>query len=320
MFFAGVQACMGVRPLVWFRKKTRNDGLTAVVTGPEGARVATVVRARGIPPHVVLLRAGETDNGGLRRIVERSSAVRYRTSTLLYRDDYQLLLVEAPDVRPEELRAAVRWRIKDLISFHVDDAVIDVFEIPDQRHSNRNRMMYAIAARARRVSESAELVEAAGLQADIVDIPEMALRNLAMLVPEESRGLCMIHLDDAGGIITVSRQGTLYLTRRIETGAKALVTADESHREALCESVLLEIQRSLDYYESHFPHGPVAAIALTPTAAATPLAGFLPQQFDVPVLTPALDELVSFEEPPLRLDGDAILAIGAALRQEARAL
>lgn len=310
-------------PLAWFRKKIRSDGLTAVVTGANTTHVVTVSRGRGTAPRVLLRRAadGADANSGLKRLIERTSAKRYSATTLLHRDDYQLLLVEAPDVRPEELRAAVRWRIKDLISFHIDDAVIDVFEIPDQRHQNRNRMMYAVAARIRRVTEQAELLEDAGLDVDVVDIPEMAIRNLATLIPEEARGIAVVHMNNDDGIITLSRGGTLYLTRRFDTGVHALLAAEPRERDRMCESVLLEVQRSLDYYESHFPHGPAAALALTPTAAGTPLVDYLPQQLEIPVLTPKLDELLEFDEPLVDpLDDDDILAIGAALRQEARAL
>lgn len=310
-------------PLTWFRKTVRSDGLTAVVASADTTHLVTVSRGRGTVPRVLLHRLAEgTDSpAGLKRVVEQDPASRYRATTLLNRDDYQLLLVEAPDVRPEELRAAVRWRIKDLISFHIDDAVIDVFEIPDQRHHNRNRMMYAVAARMRRVSEQAELLEDAGLAVDVVDIPEMAIRNLATLIPEEARGLAVIHMNDDDGIITLSRGGTLFLTRRFDTGARALSAAEPRDGDRLCESVLLEVQRSLDYYESHFPHGPAVALALTPTAAGTPLADYLPNQLDIPVLTPRIEDLVDFDEPPEEpLDDDDILAIGAALRQEARTL
>ena len=33
---------------------------------------------------------------------------------------YNLLQIEAPKVPPEELRSAVRWRVKDLIDFPID--------------------------------------------------------------------------------------------------------------------------------------------------------------------------------------------------------
>lgn len=309
-------------PLAWWGRTIREDGLTAVVTGGDGGHVATVIRSRANVPRVVFHRTapGAVQPAAVKRLLERGPADRYPAGILLDRSDYQVLLVEAPDVRPDELRAAVRWRIKDLIGFHVDDAVIDVFEIPDQRHANRNRMMYAVAARTSAVCDHARLLEAAGLAAEIVDIPEMAVRNLATLLPEESRGLALIHLDGDSGIITISRQHTLYLTRRLDVGVAELRDADAARREAACEAVLLEVQRSLDYYESHFEHGPVAALALTPTATAEPLKDYLPRQFEIPVLAPSMEDLLAFDEPPGELGGNDILAIGAALRQEVRAL
>lgn len=305
-----------------FGTRRRNDGLTAVVSTTAGSQAATVLRERGAAPRVVFhgQAGGPGSAQDLKRLVERNAAARCRTITLLDAADYQLLLVEAPDVRPEELRAAVRWRIKDLINFHIDDAIIDVFEIPDQRHANRNRMMYAVAARAARVSERAGALATAGFDIDVVDIPEMAVRNLAALLPEEERGLALVHLHEDGGIITVSRQGVLYLARRLDVGTAAFRDADAAQVPRLCEGILLEVQRSLDYYDSHFPHGPVAALAMTPSAASTPLADHLPQLLETAVLAPRIEDLLAFETPPGELDGNGLLAIGAALRQEERAL
>ncbi len=309
-----------MRGLGFFRKKLRNDGLTAVVVARDRGHIVTVARHRARAPRVIfhhVLSPG-SDAADLRRALERGAAKRFPAGTLLDRNDYQLLLVEAPDVRPDELRAAIRWRIRDLVGFHIDDAVIDVFEIPGQRHANRNRMMYAVAARSRRVTERAQMLDDAGLHADVVDIPEMALRNFATLLPEESRGIALIHLIADGGVIIVSRQGTLFLARRLDVGMRALQDADGDEQSRLCEGVLLEVQRSLDYYESHFPHGPVGAIALTPTAAATALAGYLPRRLETPILMPQLEDLLEFDAMTGEPDGEFILALGAALRHETR--
>src|SRR5262245_41425598 len=64
------------------------------------------------------------------RVARELALDRYRCLTLLAPDEYQLLLVEAPNVQPAELKAAVRWRVKDLLDYHVDDATIDVLDIP----------------------------------------------------------------------------------------------------------------------------------------------------------------------------------------------
>lgn len=298
----------------------RSDGRAGIVVNNDSLHFAAVNRARGEQPSVSSLRAfslegGKLDGPALRQSLDRND-MRFPVSTLLDYPDYQLLLVEAPDVRPEELRAAVRWRIKDLISFHIDDAIIDVFEIPDQRQHQRNRMMYVVAAKARTIQDRAEELEDAGFGISVVDIPEMALRNLAMLVPAEQSGVALLHLEDERGVITISRKGTLFLTRRWEIGLRQLhAAADEAARQALYESILLEVQRSLDYYDSHFPHGTVSEIVLTtPAHQFDGLNQYLSGQVPQPLRELVLPDLL--EGCGEVTDSRELLAIGAALRYE----
>ena len=73
---------------------------------------------------------------------------RYRCTTLLKPQEYNILLVEAPAVKPEELKSAVRWRIKDMLDYHVDDATIDVLDVPvPAGATQRAHYMYTVAAR-----------------------------------------------------------------------------------------------------------------------------------------------------------------------------
>jgi MSHA biogenesis protein MshI len=306
-----------------FGKKARSDGRAGVVFGRDTVHHAAVTRSRGEKPRVSGLKSfsldgNRLDAGAFRHALNRDD-LRLPTSALLNIPDYQLLLVEAPDVRPDELRSAVRWRIKDLLNFHIDDAVIDVFEIPDQRQHQRNRMMYAVAARASAIRQRADALEDAGLPIGVIDIPEMALRNLAILQPAEKDGVALLHLEEERGLITISRQGTLFLTRRWDTGLRHIREADDNQRISLFDNILLEIQRSLDYYDSHFPHGAVAEITFTSPAFNIPgLTNYLAEH-----LGPSIRELVMSEL--LEGCGDVadsgeLLAIGAALRYEERTL
>ena len=297
--------------------------MTALVFREHTLHAVTLSRSRAKPQLVSLhsfkRSAGDDLAHALRDNLDRAAA-NYPVNALLDFDDYQLLLVEAPDVRPDELRSAVRWRLKDLINFHIDDAIIDVFEIPDQRHQNRNRMMYAVAARASRISDAAAVLEDANFTLETVDIPEMALRNLAMLSEEEVNGIAALHMDEERSMITLSRNGTLYLTRRWGFGSRAIREASDADAVAqLEEQVQLEIQRSLDYYDSHFPIGPLAALILTPSTAAIPgLTGFLTENTDLPVKL--LDIGACVEGAGEMTDGGELLALGAALRHEELAL
>ncbi len=73
---------------------------------------------------------------------------RYECATLLHPGEYQLLLVEAPAVPQAELKSAIRWRIKDMLDYHVDDAAMDVLDIPVENDApGKSHYMYAVAAK-----------------------------------------------------------------------------------------------------------------------------------------------------------------------------
>jgi MSHA biogenesis protein MshI len=83
----------------------------------------------------------------------------------------------------------------------------------------------------------------------VLDAPEMCLRNLAALLPDGDQGLAMVHVEQQHAHIVVLRQGTIYLARQVELTAM--------DREQNTDAVVLELQRSLDYFESHHDQRPV---------------------------------------------------------------
>ena len=259
----------------------------------------------------------------LRNRVETLKLERTICTTVMAPQDYQLLLVEAPDVPPGELRAAVHWRIKDLIGFHIDDAVIDVFEIPGQNRPGQSRMMYAVATRSKTVRERAELIAESSMQLQIIDIPEMCLRNVAALTEEDVQGVALLYFTPTNGFITLTRQHTLYLARKLDIGSDSLAEAQRSGRgAALLDSVVLEIQRSLDYYDSHFSQPPISGLLLAPSETPLPfLKPHLSQNLAVPVKNLELGKLLrSHDHADELVESRCLTAVGAALREESVAL
>lgn len=227
---------------------------------------------------------------------------------------YHLLLVEAPDVPVDELRAAVRWRIKDLIDFHVDDAVIDVFEMPAQGRGGINKMMYAVAARAEVVRTQIDAVEGAGLKLGVVDIAELSLRNVAERLEPANEGIALLYVSDAHSILLIVRQGVLYLTRRVETGLETLGSSAELRSE-LVEGLALETRRSLDYFESHYEQNPIGSLY---TAGLDPSdQALLNEHLGLTVNNLDLASVLDCEAA---IDADVqhecLPAIGAALRED----
>ncbi|TVQ31319.1 MAG: hypothetical protein EA370_12940 [Wenzhouxiangella sp.] len=255
------------------------------------------------------------ENATAELLREQVGSTRRPVNLVMADQHYQLLLVEAPRVEPSELRAAVRWKVKNLIDFHIDDAVIDVFEIPGQQNRPAGQaMMYAIAARAREIRKRIDLCEAADLNLQVIDVTEMALRNLAAQLEEDVRGVGLLYLDRDHGIITVTRQANLYLSRRLEIGFDALA---QSFDDAAAQ-ITLEIQRSLDYYDSHFGQPALAALRVLPgfgqqAALVDALTDNLNLDTAVYDLAQAIDcqDHLADDAPPALL-----LAIGGALRRE----
>lgn len=242
--------------------------------------------------------------------------------------DYSLLQVEAPDVDASELRSAIRWRIKDLIDYHVDDAVIDAFEVPGQTQPGRPRMMYAVSARSARVQEQVDVVREAGLDLRAVDISELALRNLASNLPEAAGGVALLFLTADEGIVALVHGPELCLARTLEIGTNQLAMVGNGagalalDDRRLHDTLALEIQRSLDYFDSFFSLPPIGSLAVAPTDATVPeLVDHLDANLALNVRTLDLNEVLGSDgaledNPP----APVLLAIGGALRREQASL
>ncbi len=252
----------------------------------------------------------------LGRIAADYGLGRARCTTLLTGGDYALLLTEAPDVPADELRAAVRWRIKDLIDFHIDDATVDVFNVPAENVAGKTRAIYAVAARSDAIQRRVDLMAAADINLEVIDIAEMAQRNLAALLPEDHQGVVVLSLNERGGLITVTRRGEIYLSRNLEVGLDALTEGEDSSQHF--DRIVLEVQRSLDYYDSHFRQPPVAGLFLAPSGRTVAgLKEYLDQNLDVGVSEMKLDALLKYDvQIPPALEAPCLMAIGAALRND----
>ncbi|MEK8089037.1 pilus assembly protein PilM [Thermithiobacillus plumbiphilus] len=209
--------------------------------------------------------------------------------SVLHRPDYQLLLVEAPQVPEAEILSALRWKIADQIDFPVNEAILDYFELPPGQTAD-TRQIYVVAARESVVQARVDLLRGIGLDPAYIDIAEKAQRNLAARLPEDEQGLALLEIAEDESLLTITRQGQLIFSRAIAFGTGNLVDglvesagfAPEMARAQIgteglgepeiltdilpaaqqilrqqAERLALELQRSLDYYDSRFRRGAV---------------------------------------------------------------
>lgn len=297
---------------MFWRKRDKTIRRTGVFCSAAGLATATVRRdadGKASVESCVFNESGATDpRAALTRMFDGNANRRGRFSAVLANGSYHLLLTDAPEVADDELRAAIRWKLADLVPFPVADAVVDVFDVPARARRGTSSSVYVVATQKSVVQDHAHVMERFGERYDVLDVPEMCLRNLAALLPDGDQGLAMVHVEQQHAHIVVLRQGTIYLARQIELTAM--------DREQNTDAVVLELQRSLDYFESHHDQRPVkrtlvSAVsdavsadelitAIGPRAEALDIVGHL-------ALDPGTE--------PAAIDRN-LLALGAALRVE----
>ena len=220
---------------------------------------------------------------------------------------------------PDERVQALRWRLKDVVDFPVDGAAIAIADIPTEGARQAN--VFAVVAPATVIGERMALFHEKKVPLEAIDIPEMAVRNVAALFEEANRGLAFLALTQGDGLLTITYRGELYLSRRIEIASGALAQADDERRGQMLERLALELQRTLDNFDRQYGFISVSRLLIASEFDCTGTAAALAQNLYLPVQAADLATVLDFAAlPELRSaerQAQSLLAIGAALRLDA---
>ncbi|WP_296933329.1 biogenesis protein MshI [uncultured Marinobacter sp.] len=254
--------------------------------GRSGARLRVCLEIR--PDGIAWAESGGPDVGSagfadclparrqaaLVELVENHGWSGAATTLVLPLDQYQVFQMDRPEgLEESELGDALKWKLKDFLDFSPSEAVSDVFPFPKDASRGRGELVNVVAARKILVSELVRLVQEAGLELERIDIAELALRNLVCRLDENGRGAALVHLKDSYGQMVICKDNTLYLSRRLDVTSEDL--RDAARQESAVQSLALEMQRSLDYYESQLGQVPPAMIRLVARDSVLPLASML---------------------------------------------
>jgi MSHA biogenesis protein MshI len=184
--------------------------------------------------------------------------------------------------------------------------------------------MYTVAARNDTIRATLDRFSAGGMPLAVIDIPDTAQRNVGVRLESEQRGVAVLTFDGHGGLITVSHNGELYLSRRLDLTAVQVSEAAGDARERLLDRVLVEMQRSLDHCERTYPFFALGRVVIGPFPGDAALRAHLAANLYLPVEGLELGQVV-------RLPAEArgwnsaqqarwLKLIGAGLRVEKKAL
>lgn len=296
-------------------------GWGAVVRRAGRLDVTHVVRSADNPPEIRLfdsfaIESSEAD--ALARVGQARNLKRFRCATLLSEAAYRLVQLEAPAVPMEERVEATRWRLNDMVDFPVDGAAIALVDIPGD--GVRQAQSFAIAAPSEAVGDCMRMFRQAKIPLEAIDIPEMALRNVAILFEEENRGLAFLSVTQGDSLLIITHRGELCLSRHIDLSAAALTQADEERRNQMLERLALELQRTLDNFDRQYSYIPVSRLLVASEFDGPATVTALATNLYLPVQAMDLAQVINFPSVPelrsLERQAQGIYAIGAALREE----
>lgn len=317
-----------------FSKEANDHSLTAIIPQQSGLSIASVKQDSGHNPvlsacEFVSWNSGAAGSNLLQDKVKQYGLTRKHCTTTLELGDYSVLSVEAPDVPSQELRQAIRWQIKDLIDYHVDDAVLDVFDAPASGVDGRQHNLYVVVSRLAIVQQRVNALQDVEVNLTTIDIPELVLRNITARLPEDETGVALVYLTKNTGLLVLTRANTLYLARSLDIGYETLQegaagdnTEEPESFNPVYDRLVLELQRSLDYYDRYFVQPPISGIVFAPARTdLSGLSGYVTSNLGIASRILDLNELMKSDIQIKPEDqADCLLAIAAAMRTEKKTL
>jgi MSHA biogenesis protein MshI len=300
----------------WINKQNEKSW-TAIRTSRDNTFLAQVTRQVDSKPlvNMLLVESGNIHSeASVKDFSAKYKLKKAQCAFVLDVGDYQLLQLEKPNVPKEEQRDAVRWKLNDMIDYPVDQATVDLLEIPqDPNYSNRQSNIYAIAAKNTFIGQLINQFLDAGVNLKVIDIQVVAQRNIASLLEQKDRGLAMLSLSHAGYLLTFTSGGELYHARFIEV--------EEERAASALDRIALELQRSLDSFDRQFPFIALTKLLIAPFEERDELVAHLKTSLYIPVESFELADVFDFSDdvhsPTLRAQADLLPVLGAALREEA---
>ena len=173
----------------------------------------------------VVTQMGVERQGGesMEEFVRRLQALGLKgiaTHVMLRPEQYQLLQIDTPPVSPEELRAAARFQIREMVNVHIDDITLDVMQVGDGQQKGPSHL-FVVAAKNEVVREVMALGEAMHWTISVIDIQENAQRNLQSALAKEDGRLdradaALLISDAQQALLTISANDELFFSRRLD--------------------------------------------------------------------------------------------------------
>lgn len=306
-------------------KSKLKDDITAGITLTELGISLAIVEHKSDKPflkHAQFYACAPTEQfDQLTQLAKQYDLATIACNLVLSPTEYQLLQVDTPDVPQHELSAALRWQIKDLIDFHIDDAVIEHIALPNQ-NTSRKESQLVVASRQSIIKNYVDLLLSANCNLVAIDIAALATRNIISqtTLANLDTSIGVLSLWNETAKISVLLRNDLYIDRSSNLNLESVVEALDGNfnAKAALDSLALELQRTFDYYESHSRQPSITDLCiLTNGASISGLDELIQQRLGLNCLMiDVVDVIAANTDALATITNNCMMAIGGALRNE----
>ncbi len=221
-------------------------------------------------------------------------------------DWYNLLQIDRPAVEDSEMQNALSYSVKELVGTDAP-LVFDYTDLAVPLAGNKKVNVFAIPHDA--VGIVCRNMLEAGVTLKQISVAELAACELLPYSDEPM----MVVVQEPGEEVSVNiiKDGNLYVSRRLKGFENLGSFSEDELQMGLIDSLSVQIQRSMDYFESQLLQAPVRKVRLRLDTTHTAIVA---QQINqvVPADVAAIDTQITATEP-LRASRLNMSALGMAL-------
>ncbi len=179
------------------------------------------------------------------------------THVALALGQYRMMQVEKPTVPDEELKQALTWSVAELIP-NSGELAVDYFDIPIKIGGADK--INVVAVPRERLSQWVDTLMGAELKLQSIGVTELVICDLLQSEPEAVITLMQEKGEEMS--LSIIKDGKLFFNRQLKGYERLADMTPEEMAFGMFDSLSLEIQRSMDYFESQLKQAPIKRILL----------------------------------------------------------
>ncbi len=166
--------------------------------------------------------------------------------------------IDKPDLPEEEIIPALKWLVKDIVPIEPDDMIVDYTDAPVL--INGMAKINVVCSHLSLLKNFVSSFKRYHVQLDGIITETVAFANLIPVSDDPILLLCQQPYEDVQILIVVA--GKIHFNRYLRGFSEIGGFSQEQLNSGVCDSLSVEIQKSMDYFERQLKQKAISAIKL----------------------------------------------------------